>query len=379
MKTRDILDRLIAFPTVSADSNLELIDWVQDLLDQAGFEVIRIYAPDRQKAGLFARIGPAIEGGLCLSAHTDVVPVAGQNWTRPAFRMTEEGGRVFGRGTTDMKGFLASALAAGLAASKSPLKRPLSLSISYDEEVGCVGIRHMMPEMSTMIGKPDVVIVGEPTGMRVATGHKGKTALSVSCHGTAGHSALAPQFTNAIYVASAFIENVQAFQRQLANGPIDESYSVPYSTLHVGTISGGRALNIVPDKVDLAMEFRTLAEANPRIILEELQAIARRTEAQFGTNARIVIEEGVSYPGLETVRNEPVVAQVCKLAGFDQDLKVSFGTEAGFFSDLGLTTLVIGPGDMDKDGHQADEGLDLQQLAACDQFLSDLTTAFLWD
>ncbi|MFT5866379.1 MAG: acetylornithine deacetylase, partial [Gammaproteobacteria bacterium] len=204
-RTLEILGTLVAFPTVSRDSNLDLIDWVQDLLQTAGFEVTRIWSPDRTKAGLFARIGPDVEGGVCLSAHTDVVPVDGQVWTRPPFELTDEGSRVFGRGTTDMKGFLASALALAERIGASALSAPLTLSISYDEEIGCVGIRHMMPELKKLIGKPRLVIVGEPTSMQVATGHKGKAAFRITCHGQAGHSALAPQFVNAIHVAADFV------------------------------------------------------------------------------------------------------------------------------------------------------------------------------
>ena len=159
-RTLEILDRLIAFPTVSRDSNLDLIDWVQDLLQTAGFTVTRIWSPDRTKAGLFARIGPGVDGGICLSAHTDVVPVDGQVWTRPAFQLTDDGDRLFGRGTTDMKGFLASALSLAERAKTATLSAPLSLSISYDEEIGCVGIGQMMPKLKQLIGKPDLVIVG---------------------------------------------------------------------------------------------------------------------------------------------------------------------------------------------------------------------------
>ena len=184
-RTLEILDKLVAFPTVSRDSNLDLIGWVQDLLQTAGFDVTRIWSPDRTKAGLFARIGPGTQGGVCLSAHTDVVPVDGQTWRRLPFQLTDEGERVYGRGTTDMKGFLASALVMAERAGTVPLSTPLSLCISYDEEIGCVGIRQMMPELNQLIGKPRLVIVGEPTSMQVATGHKGKTTLKVTCHGQA--------------------------------------------------------------------------------------------------------------------------------------------------------------------------------------------------
>ncbi len=277
-RTLEILDRLIAFPTVSCDSNLDLIDWVEDLLRKAGFELTRIWSPDRRKAGLFARIGPAAGGGVCLSAHTDVVPVDGQPWTRPPFQLTREGDRVFGRGTTDMKGFLASALAMAERTAQTPLTEPLSLVISYDEEIGCVGIRQMMPELARRLGTPRAVIVGEPTSMRVATGHKGKAALRVICHGQSGHSALAPEFVNAIHVAAGFVGEMRSLQARLAEGAKDAAYTVPFSTVHVGMIEGGRALNMVPDRTRIDMEIRHIAEVPSADIRARIDAAARRAE-----------------------------------------------------------------------------------------------------
>ncbi|MCF2869479.1 acetylornithine deacetylase [Octadecabacter sp. G9-8] len=371
-RTLEILDRLIAFPTVSRDSNLDLIDWVQDLLQQAGFDVTRIWSPDRNKAGLFARIGPKVAGGVCLSAHTDVVPVDGQNWTRPAFELTDEGDRVYGRGTTDMKGFLASALALAERAATTTLNAPLSLSISYDEEIGCVGIRQMMPELKGLIGKPGLVIVGEPTSMLVATGHKGKTALKVTCHGEAGHSALAPQFVNAIHVASSFVHHIRELQDLLAQGPRDDGYSIPYSTVHIGKITGGRALNIVPDSAQLDMEFRHLAETLADDIRRKIEDVAKRVSVAFPSAHPITVEVVNSYPGLNTDPSDTSVTRADRLAGGVGVTKVPFGTEAGFFADLGLNTVVIGPGDMASDGHKPDEGLNKAELSACDAMMSNI-------
>ncbi len=371
-RTLEILERLIAFPTVSQDGNLDLIDWVQNFLREAGFDVERIWSPDRVKAGLFARIGPNIDGGICLSAHTDVVPVDGQDWTRPAFELTDDGPRVFGRGTTDMKGFLASALAMAEQAKDATLSEPLSLSISYDEEIGCVGIQQMMPKLGKLIGKPRAVIVGEPTKMQVATGHKGKTALKVTCHGQAGHSALAPEFVNAIHVAAGFINEVQQLQERLTVGARDDAFGIPYSTVHIGKIAGGRALNIVPDQVVLEIEFRHLVETPAREIRAALQAISQKLAQQFDRVQAIQIDETNSYPGLDTPVDSDVVGLVSGLAGGAEMTKVSFGTEAGFFAELGLNTVVIGPGDMARDGHKPDEGLDKSELAACDMMMTNI-------
>lgn len=376
-RTLALLDRLVAFPTVSRDSNLDLIDWAEALLSGCGFEVTRIWSPARDKAGLFARIGPRIDGGICLSGHTDVVPVEGQNWTRPAFKLTQEGGRVFGRGATDMKGFLASALAMAEHAQSRCLKAPLSLVLSYDEEIGCVGLREMLPELKPLIARPDVVIVGEPTAMQIAIGHKGKSALDITCHGQAGHSALAPQFVNAIHVASHFVTELQALQARLAEGVKDDAYDIPYSTIHVGQISGGQALNIVPDLVTLTMEFRHLADASPGDILAEINAAATRSTQAFAPDGAVTIKQRTSYPGLCVAPDAPAIDWARKITQGGETTKVAFGTEAGFFAELGLNTLVIGPGDMARDGHKADEGLDLAQLDQCDammtRVLQDLT------
>jgi acetylornithine deacetylase len=378
-RTLEILERLIAFPTVSRDSNLDLIDWVQDLLLGSGLEVTRIWSPDRTKAGLFARIGPNVDGGVCLSAHTDVVPVDGQVWTRPSFQLTDEGDRVFGRGTTDMKGFLASALALAERAGTTPLSAPLSLSISYDEEIGCVGIREMMPELKQLIGKPRLVIVGEPTSMKVATGHKGKTALKVTCHGQAGHSALAPKFVNAIHVAADFVHRSRELQDQLASGPYDDAYSVPYSTVHIGKISGGRALNIVPDSTQLEMEFRHVAETPAHDIQHKIETVAKHVSRAFPSTPPITVEVTNAYPGLNTNPSDMTVAWADKIAGNFGTTKVPFGTEAGFFIELGLNTVVIGPGDMASDGHKPNEGLDKIELSACYAMMSNILSALSYN
>ena len=371
-RTLELLDKLVAFPTVSHDSNLDLIDWVQNLLSGAGFEVTRIWSPDRTKAGLFACIGPKVDGGVCLSAHTDVVPVEGQVWTRPAFTLTDEGDRVFGRGTTDMKGFLASALALAERVGETSLSAPLSLSISYDEEIGCVGIQQMMPELKKLIGKPRAIIVGEPTSMQVATGHKGKTALKVTCHGQAGHSALAPNFVNAIHMAADFVSEMRRLQERLMNGPQDNAFSIPYSTVHIGRINGGQALNIVPASTKLDMEFRHLVDTSAPEIQREIEDAARRVGQTFPSASPILVERVNSYPSLSTDLSDPIVGWACEMASTTETTKVSFGTEAGVFAELGLNTVVIGPGDMASDGHKADEGLSKTELMACDTMMENI-------
>jgi acetylornithine deacetylase len=372
-RSLEILDRLIAFPTVSADSNLALIDYVEDLLVSAGFEVTRIPSPCGQKAGLFARIGAA-DGGICLSAHTDVVPVAGQDWTRDAFRLSRADGRLFGRGTTDMKGFLASALALAERWDIQADAPGLSLVISYDEEVGCVGIRQMIPSLEPLIGRPRAVIVGEPTSMQVAVGHKGKAALEVTCQGQSGHSALAPNFTNALHLASGFVFEMIALQDVLQGEARDDAFAVPFSTVHVGRMEGGRALNIVPDQARILMEYRHLVETPGLGLRTRIEEAGERVATRFNAPGAIAVTEVNAYPGLATSPDTPVVEWARRVTGGAEITKVAFGTEAGFFAVLGLPTVVVGPGDMARDGHKPDEGLDLAQLAACDAMMDRILT-----
>lgn len=378
-KTLEILERLIAFDTVSRNSNLELAAYAENFLAERGFAVTRIPSPDGSKTGLFAERGPAGQGVL-LSAHTDVVPVDGQDWTRDPFRLTREGERVYGRGTTDMKGYVASALALADRAAKADLKEPLKIALSYDEEVGCVGIQEMLEHLAPLTGSPRACFVGEPTGMEVAIGHKGKAALRAVCHGQSGHSALAPNFTNALHLAADFLSGLRALQEDFAvNGARDTAYDVPYTTVHVGKMTGGTALNIVPDRADLTFEYRHLAADRGEDILARIQAAAEKVSARYpAPEAYIEVEQYNAYPGLDVPPDSAIVSYARKLARSNGSTKVAFGTEAGFFDQLGVPTVVCGPGSMAGQGHKPDEYLELSQLAACDammdRILEDLTS-----
>ena len=300
-------------------------------------------ALDPREAPSYGVLGGRVARG---SAHTDVVPVDGQIWTYDSFALGIEEDRVHGRGTTDMKEFLACALACAERAKDHPLKAPLSLSISYDEEIGSVGIKEMMPELKPLIGTPRLVIVGEPTGMQVAIGHKGKTALDVTCFGEASHSALAPDFVNAIHVAAEFVNQIRHLQPTLAQGSMDGVYSIPYSTVHIGQIEGGRALNIEPAECVLKMEFRHLSEAPAPQLLSEIEGIAKRVSNSFPNAKPITVNQINAYPRLNTDPANSAVTLAFELADGASATKVSFGTEAGFFAELGLSTVVIGPDDM---------------------------------
>jgi len=368
-RTLELLEQLIGFPTVSHASNLALIDWAEALLHSAGFSVTRLPSPCGTKAGLHARIGPDTAGGICLSGHTDVVPSEGQIWAREAFALSGDDTRVYGRGTTDMKGFVASALALAERAGQSGLCAPLSVVLSYDEEIGCVGLREMLPDLTPLLGQPDLVIVGEPTAMQLGVGHKGKTALRVICRGEAGHSALAPQFVNAIHVAAAFTHQMRSLQDQLAAGPHTPAFHIPYTTVHIGKISGGQALNIVPDQTVLDMEIRAVSEASKSEVMKAIEAACARVGDAFAREDLIALEVVNAYPGLPDAQGSAARALAYQIAQSEDVTHVDFGTEAGYFAGLGLNAVVCGPGDMSRDGHKPDEGLDLSELAACDAMM----------
>ena len=376
MSTLDYLEKLLSFDTTSAHSNSELITWVQSELLAMGAIVKIIPNEDGSKANLFATLGPKDSGGVMLSGHTDVVPVTGQDWTVPAFSMTRRDGKVFGRGTTDMKGFIASMMTAAREASVQNLKTPLHLALSYDEEVGCIGVRSMIDMLNNAPIRPQMCIVGEPTGLLVATGHKGKIAARAKCIGCAGHSALAPFAVNALYLANDFITKLRKVQETLRLGATqDHDYDVPYTTLHVGRIKGGGALNIVPHLCELDFEIRNLAQDDAAEILNNLTQAAKSIalEAQnIASEANIEIEVFNTYPGLDTASNEPVVGFVKSLTGANSTIKVAYGTEGGLFDQrLGVPTVVCGPGDMAQ-GHKPDEFITETQLSACDAMLDNL-------
>lgn len=367
----DILERLIAFDTVSTRSNLELIAYVEDFLKTRGFQVQRIPDPDQDKAGLFAEIGPRVEGGVLLSAHSDVVPVEGQIWTRPPFQLTREGDHLFGRGTTDMKGYLAEMLAVADRASLVPLAKPLKLLISYDEEIGCVGIDRMRDRLPPIMGRPDIAIIGEPTEMQVAIGHKGKRAYCASISGEAGHSSLAPNFVSALQVAVDFEIKLRGIQNDLKeSGAQDAAYDIPYSTVHVGRMTAGTSLNIVPDSADLVFEFRHLPGDDPDKLQERIISAAMTVAGAYEGRSVIDIKRRATYPGLSMESDNEAVKAVQQWSG-GKTCQVAFGTEAGVFAELGVPSLVCGPGSMAGQGHKADEFVSRQQLHACAKMLEN--------
>jgi acetylornithine deacetylase len=311
MDTLEHLRNLIAFPTVSIDPNRALIDYCAAHLKTAGADITIIEDDTGKKANLYATIGPMDRPGVLLSGHTDVVPVEGQNWTVPPFELTQSDGKVFGRGTTDMKGFIASVLRVAALAGQTDLETPLHIALSYDEEIGCVGVRSMIDMLSQAPFRPKFCIVGEPTLLSVATGHKGKTGCRMTCTGREGHSALAPTALNAIYMATDMINVIRDIQKDIAQASVqDKDYDVPYTTLHVGKIDGGVALNIVPNTCAFMFEIRNLVEDDPEQILTQIRAGADALLAPLRDKfpeADIEIDVTNRYPSLATRQDAEVV------------------------------------------------------------------------
>ena len=310
------------------------------------------------------------------SGHTDVVPVEGQAWSSDPFRLVRRDDRLFGRGTADMKGFIACCLRAADGAARQKLAAPLHLAFSHDEETGCIGVRPMIERLRADGIRPDLVIVGEPTSMRIATGHKSKLALRATCCGRAAHSALAPTGLNAIHLATDFVARVRARQAAIAaDGAADSGFEVPYTTLHVGKIAGGTVVNIVPDRCVVDFEIRSVAGDDPHRLFEavaadaaELAGAARRQAEE--SDIRVELTGG--YPGLSEPEDGAAVRSLAALLDDPRPTKVDFGTEAGLYREaLAIPVLVCGPGSMTQ-GHKPDEFVTLDQLARCDRLMERL-------
>lgn len=373
VSSRDLLERLIAFATVSRDSNLELIRFIEAWLAGHGVQSELFFNDEGTKANLFATIGPRQSGGVVLSGHTDVVPVDGQAWTVDPFHLSEKDGRLYGRGTADMKGFIASVLATVPTFVRRPLRVPVHLAFSYDEEVGCLGVRPMLAELQKRPYKPALCLIGEPTELKPVLGHKGKLAMRCEVRGAACHSAYAPYGVNAIEYAAKLIGRLGEIGAGLAHPEHhDERFDPPYSTVQTGVIKGGRALNIVPAECEFDFEVRALPNFDAQDVASQLQAYA---EEQLLPKMRAVqadtdikLRPLSAYPGLATSPESEAARLLAILSQSSAFGTVAFGTEGGLFDEAGIPTVVCGPGSMDQ-GHKPDEFIALAQLQGCDAML----------
>lgn len=375
----EILRALVAFDTTSRESNLALIDWVAAWLAHHGVEATLTYDDDRRKANLFAtlpaRDGNAVTGGIVLSGHTDVVPVDSQPWTRPPFAATPEGDRVYGRGVADMKGFCATALAMVPVFLRRGLARPLHLALSYDEEVGCIGVRRLIADIDARGVRPLGCIVGEPTGNEIVVAHKGKKTWRCRVRGREAHSALTPHGVNAVEIACEIVSRLSAMARaRREGGPFDRGYDVAYTTLHTGTIRGGTALNIVPRDCAFEFEIRHLPFDDPDALFGDIEAHARALlPAMHAVDPECFIEFDLlsTMPGFEAAPDSAIAALGHACNGHSAAGKVSFGSEASRFHAAAIPTVLCGPGRIAQ-AHQPDEWVSVAELAACEAFMHRL-------
>jgi acetylornithine deacetylase len=376
-RIRKLLADLVGFDTVSDRSNLQLIAYIEKYLASFGITGSRLIDETGQKASLWVTIGPEHTPGIVLSGHTDVVPVERQPWTGDPFTMIERNGRYYGRGTTDMKGFVAVCLAMVPEIRAADLKMPIHLAISYDEEVGCIGVRPMLREISKAPVKPLGCFVGEPTQMQIIVGHKGKHGVRATFRGKSCHSSIAPSGVNAVEHAADLITEIRRRAGKLAKeGARDEMYDVAHTTLLTSIAQGGTALNIVPDECAVEFEARGLGMDESKAVTDAIVAWAR-TEIEprmqkADASCGIDFEEILEYPALDMKPDHPLVGLAKQLSGRNSHGKVSFGTEASLFVSMaGIPTAVVGPGSIAQ-AHTPDEFVEISELTKCAAFVERL-------
>ncbi|MFC5068657.1 acetylornithine deacetylase [Flaviflagellibacter deserti] len=374
-RTIGILADLVAFETVSVRSNLAAVDYIIEFLKMHGVASRTIPDGSGDKASVLATIGPADKAGIVLSAHTDVVPVEGQSWSTPPFRATEIEGRIYGRGTTDMKGFVAAVLAQVPELTKASLQAPVHIAFSYDEELGCLGAPDLVAEVAALPTVPALCIVGEPTRMRVVCGHKGKVARRITVHGKGGHSAYPHKAASALDAAAEIAVGLRDLARECASAPDSPGYDPPCPTVHVGSLHSGTALNLVPDNAVIEFEIRATPRSDVGNLLRRVDRLIAGAEASLkaaASDARIEVTPLIDYPGLDGSPDSGATKLVADLAEDRQTAStISFGTEAGFYAAAGIPTLVCGPGDIAR-AHKADEWIGRDELAAVNRMLGRL-------
>jgi acetylornithine deacetylase len=376
IESLELIRTLVAYDTTSRDSNLGLIHWVRDYLGRHGIASQLTYDDERRKANLFATLpaqdGNVTSGGVVLSGHTDVVPVDGQAWDTAPFEVTQVGDRLQGRGVTDMKSFCAIALAQVPELLRRGLRRPLHFALSYDEEIGCIGVRRLIADITAQQIRPSACIIGEPSGMRVVIAHKGKRSYRCRVRGHEAHSALTPLGVNAIQVASEIVTFLGRMGRQFRErGPFDAAYEVPYTTVHTGVMHGGTALNIVPRDCRFDFEFRHLPSENPDVLLAEVKRFAATLLPEMhaiDSGTHIEFDLLSATPGFETHQGCDIAELGKQWSGTRDVGKVSFGSEAALFHNAGVPTIICGPGNIAQ-AHQPNEWVALEQLALCERFM----------
>ncbi|OWY30132.1 acetylornithine deacetylase [Herbaspirillum robiniae] len=381
-QTLDIIKTLIGFNTISRESNLGLIEWVRDYLERHGAVTRLTYDAEKRKANLFATIGGAAGNakfGTVFSGHTDVVPVKGQNWDTDPFVAHVADGKLFGRGACDMKGFIAVCLSRLPSIDQSRLHTPLHFSFSYDEEVGCLGVRELLADLKANEIRPTGVIIGEPTSMQAVIAHKGKRSYRCSVHGHAAHSSCPHLGINSIDFAAMMQLKIRDIARRVRETETnDYDFDVPYSSIVTTLSNGGSAPNIIPDKAEFVFEHRFLPGIDPREVFDEVKAYAEREVVPQmtadGAQGRIEFETLTAYPGMSTPVDDPIVASALRILGSERARKVGFGTEGGLFGEAGMPAVICGPGDIVQ-AHKPNEFVTLEQLARCESFFDNFVAS----
>ena len=368
-ETQALLRQLISFPTVSSDSNRDLAALLADRLDDAGARVEVQESPDGRKANLFATLGPDAPGGIVLSGHTDVVPADDQVWTSDPFEMVERDGRLFGRGACDMKGFVAAAVAKAPDFAGEPLLRPLHFAFTYDEEVGCLGARALAGWLKDRGISPGIAIIGEPTNMQIIEGHKGCCEYTTRFRGLSGHGSTPARGVNAVEFAVRYVARLMEIGEELkARAPADSRFDPPWTTINTGLFTGGNARNAIPETASVEWEFRPVQSSDFEFVRSKIEDYVRESllPAMRGISpdAEIVTDVIGEVAELEPTADNEARDILMQLTGSNTTDVVPFGTEAGIFAALGMSTVVCGPGSIQQ-AHKPDEFVAVDQLAKC--------------
>jgi acetylornithine deacetylase len=374
--SEEMLAKLVSFNTTSCNSNLEMIHWVQDYLESYGVASTLVFDAAKNKANLHAVLGPEDKSGVVLSGHTDVVPVEGQAWDSDPFKLREQNGLLYARGTCDMKGFIAIALARLPDMLKRPLTCPLHFAFSYDEEIGCIGAHSLADHIVSLPVKPKLCIVGEPTNMKPITGHKGICDFECTVHGKESHSSLAPYAVNAIEAAAELVVYIKSVARRMATeGPFNKQFDPPFTTLQTGLMKGGTAINIVPNQCTFSFEIRNTPEINCDELVDEIRQYAFKTieprMKDIDPTTGFEFKTTANAPSFDIANNHPMAELVMSLSGANASEKVSFATEAGIFQNKGIPTVVCGPGSI-LQAHKPNEFIARDQITKCENFLDRL-------
>jgi acetylornithine deacetylase len=369
MNVEEILATLIAFPSVVGEPNGAIVDWIGAYCQGAGADVTVLPGPEGDRSNVFVTIGPRQARGYVLSGHMDVVPAAEPEWSSDPFVLRSDGSRLYGRGTTDMKGFLACALAALPRLAVMELRQPIHLAFSYDEEAGCRGVPHLIAALPSLCEKPLGAIIGEPSRMQPVRAHKGKAAARLEVIGRSGHSSRPDLGLNAVHAMAGVIAQAVTHGRSLEDGPLDHHFAPPYSSLQVGVIVGGQAVNIIPDRCTADIEVRAVPGISPSSLLEPVKA---NLFALRNSGFEVGWQELSAYPALSPAKGSLTTVLV-ELTGQEPHTAVSYGTEAGLYQQAGIDAVICGPGDIAR-AHRPDEYIEIGELAACRKMIEDLGT-----